>query len=97
MSAQDNDSVEKSTFRLNTAAIVPDGYGSFMPCPELLTEDEAIRYLRLDVNGPKNPRNTLKYYRDQGALRAVHIGRNLRYPRKELDNMIEKLLSKRKD
>ena len=97
MLTRDKDSVEKSTFRLNTAAIIPDGYGNFIPCPELLTEDEAIRYLRLDINGPKNPRNTLKYYRDQGVLKAVHIGRNLRYPRKELDNMIEILLSKRRD
>ena len=97
MLAKDNNSTEKSTFRSSTAAIIPDGCGSFVPCPELLTEDEAIKYLRLDINGPKNPRNTLKYYRDQGVLKAVHIGRNLRYPRKELDNMIEVLLSKQRD
>ena len=53
-------------------------------------------HLRLDVNGPKKPSGTLKYYRDQGVLQAVHIGRNLRYPRKELDKMVEDLLSKRK-
>ena len=78
-------------------AVLPDGNGGFTPCPELLTENEAIRYLRLDVNGPNNPEGTLKYYRDQGVLRAVRIGRNLRYPRKELDLMVEKLLQKRED
>jgi hypothetical protein len=77
--------------------VLPDGAGGFMPCPELLTEEEAVRYLRLDVNGPHNPAGTLKYYRDQGVLRAVHIGRNLRYPRKELDSMVEKLLAKREN
>ena len=78
-------------------AVLPDGNGGSTPCPELLTEDEAVRYLRLDVGGPKNPTGTLKYYRDQGVLRAVRIGRNLRYPRKELDSMVEKLLQKRED
>lgn len=80
---------------LNPACVLSDGNGGFTPCPELLTEDEAIRYLRLDVSGPRNPSGTLKYYRDQGVLRAVRIGRNLRYPRKELDSMVERLLEKR--
>jgi len=29
-------------------AVLPDGDGGFTPCPELLTEREAIRFLRLD-------------------------------------------------
>ena len=59
-----------------------------------MTEEEAIKYLRLDINGPRKPSNTLKYYRDKGLLRAVRIGRNLRYPRTELDAMVEKLLTR---
>ena len=78
-------------------AVLSDGNGGYTPCPELLTEDEAIRFLRLDVNGPRNPAGTLKYYRDQGVLRAVRIGRNLRYPRRELDSMVDNLLQKRED
>ena len=78
-----------------TPTVLPDGNGAFTPCPELLTEQEAIRYLRLDVNGPQNPAGTLKYYRDKGILKAVRIGRNLRYPRKSLDGMVETLLEKR--
>ena len=95
MSLQNNDNTENTTYELKAQAVLPNCDGSFTPCPELLTEDEAIRYLRLDVNGPRNPSGTLKYYRDQGVLRAIRIGRNLRYPRKELDHMIERLLSKR--
>ena len=34
--------------------------------PDLLTEQEAIRFLRLDVDGPKDPSATLKHYRDKG-------------------------------
>lgn len=80
-----------------TLSVLPDGNGGFTPCPELLTEDEAIRYLRLDVDGPQHPRGTLKYYRDKGLLHGVRVGRNLRYPRKELDCMIDKLLEKNED
>jgi len=85
---------QKAKYSFSTPAILPDGNGGFTPCPELLTEDEAIRYLRLDIDGPHNPNGTLKYYRDPGVLRAVRIGRNLRYPRKELDLMVEKLLDR---
>jgi len=85
---------QKTKYSFSAPAILPDGNGGFTPCPELLTEDEAIRYLRLDIDGPHNPNGTLKYYRDQGVLRAVRIGRNLRYPRKELDQMVEKLLDR---
>ncbi len=85
---------QKTKYSFSAPAILPDGNGGFTPCPELLTEDEAIRYLRLDIDGPHNPKGTLKYYRDQGVLRAVRIGRNLRYPRKELDLMVVKLLDR---
>jgi len=87
-----------ATYKSITAlAVLPDGQGAFTPCPDLLTEDEAIRYLRLDVGGPKNPSGTLKYYRDKGLLYAVRIGRKLRYPRRELDSMVDKLLQIRRD
>lgn len=79
---------------MSAVSILPNGDGGWSPCPELLTEDEAIRYLRLDIKGPRHPSNTLKYYRDRGLLRAVRIGRNLRYPRRELEAMIDRLLKR---
>ena len=59
-------------------------------CPELLTEKEAIRYLRLDVDGPRNPKLTLRRYREQGLLRAVKVSRLLRYRRADLDSFLER-------
>ena len=59
--------------------------GSIMP--ELLTEQEAVIFLRLDTEN--NPKRTLKYYRDKGQLRAVKIGTNLLYPKKELLSFIQ--------
>ena len=65
-------------------SVLPDGNGGFTPCPEVLTEDEAIRYLRLDLEVSSDPRQTLKYYRDKGELVAIRIGRKNRYRRRDL-------------
>ena len=62
---------------------MPDG--SIMP--ELLTEQEAIVFFRLESEN--NPTRTLKYYRDKGQLRAVKIGVNLLYPKWEVLNFIQ--------
>jgi hypothetical protein len=91
------ETAEKQMNKYTFATVLPDGNGGFTPCPELLTEDEAIRYLRLDINGPQNPSGTLKHYRDKGLLHGVRVGRNLRCPRKELNCMIDKLLEKEED
>jgi len=61
------------------------------PCPELLTEEEAIRYLRLDaISSLKNPSETLERYRAQGKLRGTQVGRMIRYRRIELERFLEK-------
>lgn len=60
------------------------------PCPELLTEAEAIRYLRLDtIGGTKNPAETLERYRAMGRLRGTQVGRKVFFRRVELDRFLE--------
>lgn len=71
-------------------AVLPDGNGSYTPCPEVLTEAEAVRYLRLDKQNA-DPAKTLQYYRDKKKLKATIIGKNLLYSRKELDRFVEVL------
>ncbi len=61
------------------------------PCPELLTEEEAARYLRLDKIDTENPAGTLRYYRKKGLLRATQVGKCIRYRRVELDHLLERL------
>lgn len=72
-------------------AVLPDGNGGFAPCPELLTEDEAIRYLRLDIDGPTKPENTLRYYREKKKLKGTRIGKRVLYTRKALDEFLGKM------
>lgn len=61
------------------------------PCPELLTGEEAARYLRLTEIDIADPERTLKYYRERWGLRATQVGKKLRYLRIELDRLLERL------
>ena len=62
-----------------------------VPCPELLTECEAIRYLRLDTVDIRHPADTLRRYRDQGLLRATQVSKSLFYRRVELDRFLARI------
>jgi hypothetical protein len=67
-----------------------DGAGGFMPCPVILTEAEAIRFLRLDKQKAE-PKNTLQHYRERGLLKATIVGKNLLYTRKSLVEFLDRL------
>lgn len=51
---------------------LPDG----RPAPMVLTATEVVKLLRLES---KNPLRTLKYYRDEGQLKGIIVGRKVRY------------------
>jgi hypothetical protein len=61
------------------------------PAPELLTEREAIEFLRLDIDGPDHPEMTLDYYRREGLLRATRVGKRIRYSKNELLQLLDRL------
>lgn len=65
----------------------PDG----TPVPELLTKQEAIKFLRLDEGGTKHPEMSLQYYRSEGLLKATKVGKRLRYQKKELLRFLDEL------
>ncbi len=71
------------------AAVLPGNPAQ--PCPELLTEAEAIRYLRLDTIDIANPSNTLRRYREQGMLRGTQVSKRVMYRRVELERFLERL------
>jgi hypothetical protein len=58
------------------------------PCPELLTEQEAIRYLRLDTINIKDPSATLRTYRKRGLLKGTQVSKCVFYRRVELENFL---------
>ena len=69
-------------------------FPSGKPVPPLLTEQETIILLRLDTNGPANPHETLKYYRDEGLLRATRISKKYLYQKKEVLLFLDKLTAR---
>lgn len=60
----------------------------------LLNEQEAIRWLRLDETNVKSPGSSLKRYREQGRLKAVRIGRCVRYPTWCLEEFIRQEIAR---
>ena len=73
--------------------VEPDSFVSFRSSPELLTEQEAIVFLRLDTDGPKRPDLTLRYYREKGLLKSTRVGRRLRYRIEDLRDFLAELAS----
>lgn len=74
----------------HTGPVLPGSPTSL--CPELLTEAEAIRYLRLDtIQGLRNPDETLARYRAAGLLRGTQVSKSVFYRRVELDRFLERL------
>lgn len=69
-----------------TTTYMPDG----RPAPVLLTEAEALRFLRIDTINLKHPEHTLRRYRDSGLLRCVQISKRIFYPVDELLAFIER-------
>lgn len=61
------------------------------PAPYVLTTEEAIKFLRIDTNGTKNPEATLQHYINEGLLAPVTIGKCRKYPLPELLKFIDRL------
>ena len=77
--------------RSNNFAILIGPTGEYQPCPEVLTEAEAISYLRLDTIDIKDPAATLRRYRDQGLMRGTQISKKIFYRRIELDSFLKQI------
>lgn len=60
----------------------------------LLSEQEAIVWLRLDQAGVSHPEASLKRLRDRGAIRTVRLGRRVFYPVQELQRFVDRELER---
>ena len=57
--------------------------------PSVLTETEAIKFLRLDENGPEKPELTLRRYRRLRKLKPTKIGRKIVYTQESLIELLK--------
>ena len=61
--------------------ILPNGNGEFAPCPELLTEDELILFLRIpQISNSHNYHNVVDNLKRMHDLPRIHICGKPLYP-----------------
>jgi hypothetical protein len=76
--------------KMNCPIYMPDG----KPVPEVMLESELITFLRLNELGVKKPANTLRYYREQGKLKATRIGNRNAYTRTAACEFLQEMTKK---
>ena len=70
---------------------MPDGNGYFTPCPELLTEDELVLFLRIaEVTSSRDHHNVIEHLKRYRGLPRIHICNSVLYPMEAIRKWIEK-------
>lgn len=74
---------------------LPDGNGSFKSCPNLLTENELIRFLRIpQISKAQNYHNVIAHLKRYRHLPCIHICHRPLYPREAILNWITEITQK---
>ena len=74
---------------LIATAVLPDGNGGFIPCPELLTEEELILFLRIpEISNATDYSNVVEKLKRMHNLPRIHICGKLLYPREAVKEWI---------
>ena len=82
-----NQAVPFNTHATSSVYPMPDG----RPAPWVMVEDDVIKFCRLDKVGLGEPRNTLRYYREKGTLKATRIRRGTVYTMPSVLEFLETL------
>jgi len=81
---------EKTTDMLIAPAVSPNGNGEFALCPELLTEEELVIFLRIPhVSNSKNYHNVIENLKRMHDLPRIHICGKPLYPREAINEWIK--------
>ncbi len=71
----------KNSYNFASPAVLPDGKGGFTPCPELMTEDEIIVFLRIpEISNSKDYHNVIENLKRMHGLPRIHICGKPLYP-----------------
>ena len=71
-------------------SVLPDGNGNLHPCPELMTEQELIRFLRIpDISRSKEHHNAIEQLKRFRKLPRIRICNKCLYPLKGVLEWIE--------
>ena len=70
---------------------MPDDNGGFTPCPDLLTEDELVRFLRIPkVSDAKDYHNVIEHLKRYRGLPRIRICNKVLYPTQAILKWIER-------
>jgi hypothetical protein len=73
------------------SSVLPDGNGGFTPCPELLTEEKLIRFLRIEeISSSKDYHNVIEHLKRLRSLPRIRICNKTLYPKKAIQKWIER-------
>jgi len=77
----------------NNNGVLSDGNGGFSHCPDLLIEDELIRFLRIpEISKAKNYRNVISNLKRFRGLPCVHVCHQPLYPREAIMKWVKEQL-----
>ena len=72
------------------AVAMPDGNGGFTPCPELLTEDELVLFLRIgEISNSRDRHNVIEHLKRYRDLPRIRICNKVLYPTQAIRRWIE--------
>ena len=78
-------------YAIASIAALPDGNGGSAPCPELLTEDELIRFLRIpQISSSKDHHNVIEHLKRYRDLPRIRICNKILYPTRAIRKWIER-------
>ena len=73
------------------ATAMPDGDGGFTPCPELLTEDELVQFLRIsEISSSRDHHNVIEHLKRYRDLPRIRICNKVLYPTQAIRRWIGK-------
>ena len=80
-----------NSFAFAAPAALLGGDGGFVPCPELMTEDELIRFLRIpQISGAKDHHNVVEHLKRYRGLPRIRICNKVLYPTQAILKWIER-------
>jgi hypothetical protein len=80
---------EKKSYPFMVTTVIPDGKGGVMPCPELMTEDELIRLLRVpEISKAKDYHGVIANLKRMHNLPRLHLCGKTLYPVREVTKWI---------
>ena len=79
------DNQGSQNFAFTISSVIPDGKGGYMPCPELLTEKELIRLLRVpEISKANDHSNVIANLKRMHDLPRIHLCGKTLYPVREI-------------